>query len=91
MSVTEHSDAVRQEWLNRSREVNVLFRASLRPPLALCLVGWFVILSSTYPSRPALVSTQPFYNGYGCTFLGVKRLDLDVHLLSSCSAEFNIA
>jgi len=37
VSVTEPSDVVTQEWLNRLRDVDLRLRASLRPQL----FGWF--------------------------------------------------
>jgi len=40
VSVTEPSDVVTQEWLNRSRDVDLRLHASLRLQLALRLV-WF--------------------------------------------------
>jgi hypothetical protein len=47
VSVIEPSDAVTQEWLNRSRDVDWRFGASLCHPLALWLVGPVILLVHT--------------------------------------------
>jgi len=50
VSVTEPSDVVTQEWLNRTRDVELRFLAGLRPQLALWLdiFSWFPLILSVY-------------------------------------------
>jgi hypothetical protein len=48
--VTDPSDVITQEWLNRSRDVELRFRAGFRPQLALWLeiAFWFPVILSAY-------------------------------------------